>query len=66
MSSSAIVIISHCCACSCAGQLYTVVGDRTLADQQLEVLRRAGEVLLFKLGSVGDEDTAVMLTAGTK
>ena len=45
-------------------QLYTVVGDRTLADQQLETLRRAGDVLLFKLGSVGEEDTAIMLTSG--
>lgn len=41
-----------------------MVGDRTLADQQLETLRRAGDVLLFKLGSVGEEDTAIMLTSG--
>lgn len=42
-------------------QLYTVLDDRTLLDQQLEELRKNQRIILFRLGNVGDEDTAIML-----
>lgn len=46
-------------------QIYTIVQNRTVADQQLEELRMRGVVRIFRLGisSVGmREDVAVMLT----